>query len=50
MDTSVFAEYETDLQALLESISGQLDGDAVRLRGGARSSVCSLCSDLDTDR
>ena len=35
MDTSVFAEYETDLQTLLGSISAQLDGDAVRLRGGA---------------
>ena len=37
MDTSVFAEYETDLQTLLGSISAQLDGDAVRLGGGAHS-------------
>ncbi|GAA5870379.1 hypothetical protein JCM3774_002714 [Rhodotorula dairenensis] len=39
MDTSVFAEYETDLQTLLVSISGQLDGDAVRLRGEERRSA-----------
>lgn len=41
MDTSVFAEYETDLQTLLGSISAQLDGDAVRLRGGAHPSLAA---------
>lgn len=39
MDTSVFAEYETDLQTLLASISTQFDGDAVRLRGEERRST-----------
>ncbi|GAA5976080.1 hypothetical protein JCM10908_005380 [Rhodotorula pacifica] len=39
MDTSVFAEYETDLQTLLKSIADQLEGDAIRLRGEERRSV-----------
>ncbi|POY72430.1 hypothetical protein BMF94_4256 [Rhodotorula taiwanensis] len=39
MDTSVFAEYETDLQTLQASISSRLEGDAVRLRGDERQST-----------
>ncbi|CEQ41408.1 SPOSA6832_03112, partial [Sporobolomyces salmonicolor] len=35
MDASVFAEYETDLEAVARSVADKLEGDALTLRGGS---------------
>ncbi|GAA5918965.1 hypothetical protein JCM1841_002661 [Sporobolomyces salmonicolor] len=39
MDASVFAEYETDLEAVARSVADKLEGDALTLRGDERRSV-----------
>lgn len=37
MDSSVFAEYETDLVTVLKSVGDKIGGEAHALRGGASS-------------
>ncbi|GAA5967813.1 hypothetical protein JCM21900_001779 [Sporobolomyces salmonicolor] len=39
MDASVFAEYETDLEAVARSVADKLESDALTLRGDERRSV-----------